>query len=133
MAIDYSTLAALDFGEHNLDAQIGGKELEIRIIVRPALDEPRQAEILARAEPHYLTDPADALQCHFATGARRPHCQRDATTVVLLADGRLQTVCSQHASTSLRHLPRVRVPAATLRLARGELRRCYRPDPADCD
>jgi hypothetical protein len=133
MVIDDAVLGELDVGEHNFDISVNGKDIEIRILVRLALDERRQAEILSRVEPHYLTDPADALQCHYDNGASRIHCQRDATTVVVCADGRLMTVCAQHAATCLRHLPRVRVPYYTLRLARAELRRGYRPDPADCD
>jgi hypothetical protein len=122
MVIDYTVLGSLDIGEHNFDATIGGKYIEVSIVVRPALDELRKAEILGRVESHYLSDPADALQCHFTGGDARPHCRRDATTIVVCADGRWVTVCAQHAATCLRHLPRVRVPIETLRAARRMLR-----------
>jgi hypothetical protein len=123
--IPIDIMRALAIGRHAASYAIEGKEIEVRVFVRPALTEAQKMEVLEGSVHEYIHgDPHRAFECY-----ARSHCRRDATVVVVddIRDTTMR-VCPHHARTMYLDLPAVPLPREHIEI--GLARRRAQQPPA---
>jgi hypothetical protein len=127
--IDIQIMRTLSIGEHNTKYIVEGKEIEVRVCVRPALQEPQQLEILEGTFREYTQgDPNRALECY-----ARSDCARDAT-IIVIDEHRNTTmhVCPHHARKMYLDMPVVAVPREHIEIALAR-QRAQQPPAMEID
>jgi hypothetical protein len=123
--IPIDIMRALAVGRHEERYELDGKEIDVRVFVRPALTASQKMDVLEAAVHEYVYgDPNRAFECY-----ARAECHRNATVIVVddIRDTTMR-VCPHHARTMYLDFPVVAVPREHIEI--GLARRRAQQPPA---